>query len=227
MSAKRGTWAVWIAGAGALLFLLGPGLSLLRVLPGLLGMGLMAAGVILGVAGALVGTVALIRGGRRRRAGVAILLGLTVVVAGLLPASGALDAPRINDVTTDLEDPPQFQTLAALPVHEGFVSEVRAHYAGLDTLILEVPLEEATAAMQRALTELGCETVAIRTGHLEATCETRVFGFVDDVAVRLRDHENGTAVDIRSRSRVGRGDLGKNADRIRELLERGRGYARR
>jgi uncharacterized protein (DUF1499 family) len=49
---------------------------------------------------------------------------------------------------------------------------------------------------------------------------TRWFGFKDDVAIRISPAGAGSRVDMRSRSRVGRSDLGANARRIREFLAR-------
>ena len=50
---------------------------------------------------------------------------------------------------------------------------------------------------------------------------TRIFRFVDDVVVRVRPAEGGGAiVDVRSKSRDGRGDLGANAARIRAFAEK-------
>ena len=43
---------------------------------------------------------------------------------------------------------------------------------------------------------------------------TRLFRFVDDVAIRVRPRGAGSVVDLRSNSRVGGGDLGANAERI-------------
>lgn len=58
-------------------------------------------------------------------------------------------------------------------------------------------------------------------GRLEATARTFWFGFTDDVVVRVRPGEaGGTRVDVRSKSRVGRSDLGTNAARIRRFLQR-------
>jgi len=50
---------------------------------------------------------------------------------------------------------------------------------------------------------------------IEATDTTRIFRFVDDVAIRVRPDGDGSRVDVRSRSRDGKGDLGANAARIR------------
>jgi uncharacterized protein (DUF1499 family) len=55
-------------------------------------------------------------------------------------------------------------------------------------------------------------------GRLEATASTPWFGFVDDVVVRVTPAPQGTRVDVRSVSRVGRSDLGANAKRIRKYI---------
>ncbi len=49
---------------------------------------------------------------------------------------------------------------------------------------------------------------------LEALAPTPVFGFLDDVVVRVRLAPDGTQVDMRSASRIGEHDLGQNARRI-------------
>jgi uncharacterized protein (DUF1499 family) len=41
-----------------------------------------------------------------------------------------------------------------------------------------------------------------------------VYGFTDEVVVRLKAVDGGTTVDVRSRSRLGRVDRGVNAKRI-------------
>jgi uncharacterized protein (DUF1499 family) len=57
------------------------------------------------------------------------------------------------------------------------------------------------------------------SGRIEATDTTRWFGFTDDVVVRLTPWGTGTRVDVRSASRAGASDLGRNAGRIREFLD--------
>jgi uncharacterized protein (DUF1499 family) len=70
--------------------------------------------------------------------------------------------------------------------------------------------------------ELGWEIVAVdpEAGRVEATATTLWFGFKDDVVVRVRPGQTGATVDVRSISRVGGGDLGANAARVRAFLER-------
>ena len=56
-------------------------------------------------------------------------------------------------------------------------------------------------------------------GRIEATDTTRWFGFKDDIVIRVRPEGAGSRVDVRSVSRVGRGDVGTNARRIRDFLK--------
>ncbi len=58
-----------------------------------------------------------------------------------------------------------------------------------------------------------------RASHrVEAVHTTRVFRFKDDVSVRIWKEGEKTQVSVRSKSRIGKGDLGQNARNIRELL---------
>ena len=49
---------------------------------------------------------------------------------------------------------------------------------------------------------------------------TALFGFKDDVVVRVRPDGNSSRIDVRSLSRVGGGDIGTNAKRVRAFLQR-------
>jgi uncharacterized protein (DUF1499 family) len=55
-------------------------------------------------------------------------------------------------------------------------------------------------------------------GRLEAISVSRVFRFIDDVVVRVRPEGSGSRIDMRSKSRVGKGDLGANAARIEDFM---------
>ena len=54
-------------------------------------------------------------------------------------------------------------------------------------------------------------------GRIHAT--TKVVGFTDDVFVSIQPEGTGTRVDVRSQSRVGKGDFGENRRHIAWLLE--------
>ena len=59
------------------------------------------------------------------------------------------------------------------------------------------------------------------SGTIEATAVTLIFRFVDDVTLRITLDENAqTRVDMTSRSRKGRGDLGTNARRINAFMRK-------
>jgi len=55
-------------------------------------------------------------------------------------------------------------------------------------------------------------------GRIHAT--TKVVGFTDDVFVSILPDATGARVDVRSQSRVGKGDFGENRRHIAWLLER-------
>jgi uncharacterized protein (DUF1499 family) len=57
-------------------------------------------------------------------------------------------------------------------------------------------------------------------GRIEATQTSLLYGFKDDMVVRISTNSDGTVVDVRSKSRVGRSDIGQNAKRIRTFLTR-------
>ncbi|MGZ4877228.1 MAG: DUF1499 domain-containing protein, partial [Candidatus Angelobacter sp.] len=55
-------------------------------------------------------------------------------------------------------------------------------------------------------------------GRIEATATTFWFGFKDDIVVRIAADGNGSRVDVRSLSRIGKSDVGANARRVRDYL---------
>ena len=85
--------------------------------------------------------------------------------------------------------------------------------------MLKAPRDKVFAAAKGAIASMGLELVEAdpAQGRIEATATSMLFGFKDDVVVRIADDANGTKVDVRSKSRVGRNDFGMNAKRIRAL----------
>jgi len=183
----------------------------------------------------LVSLIALVRarGDRNppaRRKGLAAITLSVLVLAALsglvLPAA---DYPRINDISTDLEDPPAFVTALTFGPNAGkdmsypvaFVSEQRRGYPTLGPVNLRLTPEDAFERARSALASLPSTTITDtdpEAGRIEAICVSRVFHFVDDVVVRVRSTDDGSRVDVRSKSRDGQGDLGVNANRIEHLF---------
>jgi uncharacterized protein (DUF1499 family) len=73
-----------------------------------------------------------------------------------------------------------------------------------------------------AARDIGWQIVAATPDQrrIEATDTTTWFGFKDDIVVRVMPADGGSRIDVRSVSRLGKGDLGKNAARIRAYLQR-------
>jgi uncharacterized protein (DUF1499 family) len=170
--------------------------------------------------------------------------GTARVVAAVIAALGLLGwplvyaptvatLPEINDVTTDTAAPPPFVALAAQrqpgansPLYpgEGFAVRQAQAYPDLQPLRVERSVEEtyelAAEALRRQRMTLVREEAPAenRPGAIEAVDRTLVMGFTDDVAVRVAGDERQAVIDIRSASRYGRHDLGRNAERIRRVL---------
>jgi len=164
-----------------------------------------------------------------------VLAALSLVMAGALIAIPARfrmgpPAPPIHDITTDTQDPPQY--VAVLPLRadapntteyggERVAAQQRDAYPDLQPAILNVPLRQAFERALAAVHEMGWDLVDAdaQAGRIEATDTTFWFGFKDDVVIRVRPDDAGSRVDVRSLSRVGVGDAGTNAKRIRAYLD--------
>jgi uncharacterized protein (DUF1499 family) len=178
----------------------------------------------------------------------AAMLGVVSVFAmfaGLQAKAG--DNP-IHDVATDTADPPAFsaETIAAreaseanplsdyqtplgqLELYKGVAPElaIKSHaqiitnrYASLAPLPLAgANRADAVAAVAAAMDSMGFKDIRTdaAAGTVEGVAESFWFGFKDDVIARIGENE----IDFRSVSRVGRSDLGANAERIAELRSR-------
>ncbi len=228
-------WAFWLAVSGAVLVVVGPVLHRVGVLP--LGPALLAVplGILLSLVALLLSVIVLV-GGRPTPAGRRLVVGAAVAsaVTGLFPvilALPGLRAPAIHDITTDTSTPPQFDAIVALRAdapnsleYGGADLATMQHesYPDLETLVVGLPPAQVVEQARDVATVMGWEIVAADgpAGRLEASDTTFWFGFTDDIVVRARAVTGGTEVDVRSVSRVGVGDLGANARRIRTFLER-------
>jgi hypothetical protein len=59
---------------------------------------------------------------------------------------------------------------------------------------------------------------AMKSGRIEASDRTFLFGFVDDIVIRVTGSSKSAKIDMRSSSRFGQHDLGRNAQRIRLFM---------
>jgi uncharacterized protein (DUF1499 family) len=239
---------VWIIAAGVVLAAVsGPlyrfGIISLHV--GFLLLPVAFFATVIGTATTIVGVLA---GAAKRAplpaaaAAIGIIAGLALIGYMLHWLSRARSTPPIHDVTTDLADPPAF--VAVLPLRarahavnsaqylpqirrpDGKIIDVsalqRQYYPNLRPLQLALPPAQALEKARRVAGELHWHIDAYdpAAGRLEATAQTIFFGFKDDVVVRVRPSGSGSRIDVRSDSRIGVGDVGTNAARIRAFLKR-------
>lgn len=177
-----------------------------------------------------------------RRGIVSALIALAIPLAGVSYAAYVRNAaqgiPPIHDISTDLSDPPGFSQAvvdarAAVPQSNdldllnkrtgdgrAFVDLQREAYgdiAPIETAVAPGMAWDAALALAR---EQGWEIGRAdrNAGVIEATATSFWYGFVDDIVIRVRATEQGSRVDMRSVSRVGRSDIGANAARMRPYL---------
>lgn len=173
------------------------------------------------------------RGGRKLAwlgCGAGALL-LVLLLHGMATARGV---PPINDITTNPADPPTLSTAGAAAADAAdaaaypaaFAAKQRSAYPDLAPLHSALSADRALVRAEAIARKLGWQAVRVLRaegggGALHAREVSAIFRFVDDVAVRVHPQEDGARgaqVDLRSRSRVGRSDLGANAARIRAFV---------
>lgn len=227
-----------VVGALALLAMLAAG-PLYRF--GALGLGsafgLMGLGAKAGIVAIIIALVGLVlaliarRGGYALLAGVGIVLGLLAFVPPWMFRHKASQVPPIHDITTDTANPPKFEAVLPLradapnsPAYAGADVAAQQHQAYPDIQPLQFKATPAAvfAAALKSAHAMGWKIVAQdpSQGRIEATATTFWFGFKDDIVIRIRPDAGGIRLDIRSESRVGKSDVGKNAERIRAFRDR-------
>jgi hypothetical protein len=169
-------------------------------------------------------------------AGGALAAGIAWYIPATFQAPEGQNYPPIHDVSTDLLDIPQYVAIMPLradapntTIYGGSPRMTPERNAQLQQeafpdLVTRFYDEPQQVIFDRALTavdEMGWELVAAvpEEGRIEATATTFWFRFKDDVVIRLRAENGRTKVDARSLSRVGGGDAGTNAKRLRKFFE--------
>jgi uncharacterized protein (DUF1499 family) len=158
-----------------------------------------------------------------------LVIGITLAAVPWYWMEKAKGLPRIHDITTDTQDPPDFAAIQALrrnasnPSDYGgpqIAAEQLKAYPDIVPLILKFPPEKAfDKALGVARSMRWTIVYADKdAGRIEATDTTFWFGFRDDIIIRIGKSDSGSRLDIRSVSRVGINDIGTNAKRIRRFL---------
>ena len=196
-------------------------------------------------AGALVALIALFLARRERRGRLVWANVIALVAAlGFLTYLGskvrtARSVPAIHDISTNLDDVPQFSRLEvradnlekvpdldrpelkAMDPESRWKAVHRTAYGDIRTVHLPTDVAESTRRAEALARERGWEVARAdpAQGIVEATETSLFFRFKDDVVVRIRPApQGGSLVDMRSISRVGVSDVGVNAARVRAFL---------
>jgi uncharacterized protein (DUF1499 family) len=164
---------------------------------------------------------------------------LLIVVLGILPLGTGVavvgpkrftGSPMIHDISTDTSDPPDFISARELRKpgentldYGGEKIAESQHAAYPDIKPLESNMEP-DRAFERALevaAQLKWTLISSdrSQGHIEAYDTSKLFGFVDDIVIRITPVGSGSRIDVRSVSRVGLSDVGANALRIHRFMD--------
>ena len=200
-------------------------------LPGFIGFMMMLnpfrALAVVAIIGIVIGLVR--KTGTGWKSPVALVLSLVMMAVMytqvIIPAD---NAPALHDITTDVDDPPQFVSLPLRPDNlipfssmEEWRAAHRQGYPDLGPIVIDRSPGQVLAEARALAESKGWDVVSVNeeAGHMEAVSYAGYIRFQDDVIVEVTPIADGsTRVDMRSVSRVGLSDLGYNAARIREFL---------
>jgi len=208
---------------------LGPALAHFRQLTPYVGFrATLAGGAACGLALAA-GTFLILKGPRSRglliTTGVAAMVTLPLLALALRKS----DAPLINDISTDLQSPPELTSTAArsdlpenLLIYDPALREIQTR-SYPDLKGLNLPIDPASAfsrtlTVARSNPNWTLHEIDEKGMRIEGQEETFLFRFRDHFVIQVRATDSGSIVHMRSRSRDGKGDLGANTRRIRQFL---------
>jgi uncharacterized protein (DUF1499 family) len=215
-----------------LAFATGPLLAHAEMVPPIAGFGVFALGILLSLATIVIGLFYALRGRGAGALWIGLLLALVVVGVTARAASRGRGVPRINDITTDTQNPPAFTHAQSLPGNqgrdmsypgEGFAQQQRDGYRELAGLPVAMAPDQAFSRVQLAAHGFPKWTITEEDmqGHrLEGYETSDMFRFKDDFVIEVRPAATGSVVQMRSKSRDGKGDLGVNARRIAAFFEK-------
>lgn len=195
-------------------------------------------GLALGALAVLLGLYALMRIWIHGYAGapsasIGTVWGFATIAPALMLVPLGFVYPAINQVSTDLNDPPAFvwvdrargPRLGPVPA---MTPEMRAQQAAAYPRVVQLRVDmSGQEAYQLALQLVERQRWTIQDrrppqtrlpGRIEATARTTLFGFPDDIVIRITPSGNEARIDMRSASRYGRADFGTNAQRVSQFL---------
>jgi hypothetical protein len=203
--------------------------------------------VYLGIAGFAFGLVWALgsfftNSGDGARYGVIGLAGsIALIAVPLYDLAQSVNQPPIHDISTDTEHAPEFVALlsqrpgaenspdydgAKHAIFKGKAATIAAlqhkYYEDIHAAGVLISPEKLFQRASRAAYAMGWNIVAEAPdeGRIEATDTSFFFGFTDDIVIRVKPAGMGARLDIRSESRLGESDYGRNAARVRAYMKK-------
>ncbi len=213
----------------------------LQLSSGLFGFYLVVLGFFIAILGFIIGVIALLvtflmpsRWPGRTRAVIGTLLALIVAVPILRIIQSTSQYPPINDITTDTKNPPSFEHAQTLPANHSrdmsykpemaAAQEAAPVYQNLAPLKLPGGPDDVYKRVEIIAGEFPGWQVTYRDParhSVEGVATSTLFQFKDDFVIQVRPaaDNSGSLVEMRSKSRDGKGDLGANYNRIESFFK--------
>lgn len=201
-----------------------------------MGFQLFLFGLLFGVLALILGLIGLFRTRipqtqhAHSRAVVASYIGAILTALLVYLALGAKGYPAINDITTDVDNPPEFVNAQSLAQNQGrnlaynkvkYAQRQQQGYGTLQALPLSMDPDQAFKEVSTLASEMHGWKITYtdpKTRSLEGVATTNLFRFHDDFIIQVRPASNGSLVEMRSKSRDGEGDVGANYKRIQSFF---------
>jgi uncharacterized protein (DUF1499 family) len=166
----------------------------------------------------------------------AFVLSMIVLAYPLYLAGKAVSLPQINDVATDLVNPPSFSSTAhARLMRDGLVygdtsldwrDAQRRAYPDMQPIVIDAESDEAFQLVQKTIAARGWIIVEQvppskqnPIARIDAIDRSLIMGFPNDITIRLTPAQGQTRIDLRAASRFGKHDFGDNARRIMRFAQ--------
>jgi uncharacterized protein (DUF1499 family)/drug/metabolite transporter superfamily protein YnfA len=172
-----------------------------------------------------------LRAAGRPRAVFGTVLGLFAIAPVLWVIFTGPKVPAINDITTDVDNPPEFAHAQELDANRGrdmkydkekYAKKQTEGYPPLAPLKMPEPPDDAFKTVQRTAAQMPTWTITITdpaTRTIEGYSTSDLFHFNDDFVIVVRQGESGgSLLEMRSKSRDGIGDNGVNHKRIKDFF---------
>lgn len=223
----------WYASFASLgLLILGPVINKLGVASVFVGMSMLMIAVLLSIIVVIMGALSLRKSANpanHSRLRIASLLALPALLALAVMMSGGRGPVMMHDISTDTTNPPVFTAGVTERGAKSNSLEYNTEKSALqakgypDIKSINSTLDSAAAFARATETaeKMGWEIYRsdAANGMIEGVATTKWFSFKDDIAIRITANGTGSIIDVRSISRVGKGDTGTNAKRVREFIQ--------